>query len=425
MRRDLKILLIIVIGLSFSKKPNCSGEQEHLTFGDYFSTSKDLSNYYTISVVFKIEEGDQCNVDLQVEDRQGLSIKIKPISTTAYVNKEKDYSARSYFFSISKSVADSGYKWRVKSDKENTPWHIFPTVEKSNFKSRFLIVADMATCTMSEPLYSRLQNKSSSEIDAFMHVGDFAYDVHGKKGKTGDMFFADMSSIITSRIPYIVTPGNHEIKDKGQFFSYRFKMPGGGDPLDRGSHWYSFDYKGVHWTSLNFDYLFDSALRPDKYREAFDWLQADLKAASQNPLVNFIIFFSHRPFYCQKLSSCDMFFQARPFEVLLRKYKVELIISGHAHQYMRLKRNTDFLLSEYREGPVMIINGIGGSLDDEIDTKSKGLKGPLVDFSYKEYAGYLILESTATSLKIEMHRATDDEVIDSYSIPRKRGLAEY
>lgn len=416
------ILLIVLLsaGDSGSKKHKCIAEQEHITFGSYFTDSKDESNYYTISTIAKVPGSAICDVVLEIEGKDGTKSTLKAKSSSTFSNEEKQYEAKSIFFEIPKSTAETSVKWHVKSDISEGNWHVFPSIERNNLNSKFIVVADMSTCTLSEPLYAKLKEMDSSNIDGFMHVGDFAYNVHSRKGKTGDEFFQEMSSRITSRIPYFVTPGNHEVKYSGKFFSYRFKMPGGGDPLDRASHWYSFDYKGVHWTSLNFDYIFNEALHPEKKQEAFNWLSYDLDRASKNPDVNFIVFYSHRPFYCQKLDSCDMFFLARPFEVLLRKYKVDVMISGHAHHYMRLHKNTDFELTDYRDGPLMIVNGIGGAIDEEEDLKSNGLEGPFAAVSYKKTAGYLIIESTSSTLSIEMRKATDDTVIDNYSLVRKR-----
>jgi len=410
---------VVLLALFTSKiEAKCFAEQEHITLGNYFTESKDTSNYYTISSVIKTSVDKKCMPELEVEGDQGVKIIINYSSTTVYVNKDKEYEAIAFFFSVSKNIADTTQKWRVKTSDAKTSWHDFSMIDRSNSKSKFLIVADMSTCKMSKPLYSKFAEISSSEYDAFMHVGDFAYSVHNNKGKVGDEFFQDMTSLITSRIPYIVTPGNHEVDYKGEFFSYRFQMPGGGDPLKRASHWYSFDYKGVHWTSLNFDYIFD--INPDKQQEAFNWLQKDLEKASKDPRVNFIIFFSHRPFYCEKKDSCDMFFLALPYESLLRKYKVDIIISGHAHQYMRLVPNNSFKLVPKAQSPLMLINGIGGSLSSSTDPKHKGMKGPFAAVAYKENAGYMVLEADQDQVKIEVFEAVGGSLIDSFITQRRR-----
>ena len=45
--------------------------------------------------------------------------------------------------------------------------------------------------------------------DAVLHIGDFAYDLHDDDGKVGDEFMR-MVEPVAGRVPYMVTPGNHE-----------------------------------------------------------------------------------------------------------------------------------------------------------------------------------------------------------------------
>lgn len=176
-----------------------------------------------------------------------------------------------------------------------------------------------------------------------------------------------MSKRITTKIPYIITSGNHDMEDKGKLLNFRFKMPGGGDFTQRATNFYSFRYKGVHYTTVNSDWVF--LHNPESKLEALNWLLNDLESASKDSTVNFIVFFSHRPFYCPiPESHCKTFYHWRPFELALRKFKVDLYILAHAHFIFRLKKQQDFVNYEGEEAdklPLMIVAGSCGALRSE------------------------------------------------------------
>lgn len=143
-------------------------------------------------------------------------------------------------------------------------------------------------------------------------------------------------------IPYVVVAGNHERFDQGKLFDYRFRMPGSGSFQEQGNHFYSFDYKGVHYITIDWDYVF--YLKSDQRAKTFNWLQKDLEQTRNNPLINFKVFFSHRPIYCPQADGdhCKIFFHTKPFEDLLTRYGVDLYLTSHTHQYYRLKRQSNF-----------------------------------------------------------------------------------
>lgn len=56
----------------------------------------------------------------------------------------------------------------------------------------------------------RLQEEiQQGNIDAVLHVGDFAYDMHSSDGTVGDEFMRQVEAI-AAYVPYMVVPGNHE-----------------------------------------------------------------------------------------------------------------------------------------------------------------------------------------------------------------------
>ena len=57
---------------------------------------------------------------------------------------------------------------------------------------------------------SRIQAEvSAGGIDAILHVGDLAYDMFEDEGRKGDNFM-NMIQSVSTQIPYMTLPGNHE-----------------------------------------------------------------------------------------------------------------------------------------------------------------------------------------------------------------------
>ena len=164
--------------------------------------------------------------------------------------------------------------------------------------------------------------------------------------------------------PYMVTPGNHESEchsivcviefDKGQAlrnftaFNSRWRMPSeeSGGVLNM---WYSFDYAGAHFISLNSETDWDGAeeegtgdshwsflksghfnRRPNEY---LDWVESDLAdawARKRAGEINWIIAGSHRPF--ESLAPKNN--RTKMFDIFA-KYEVDMYFCGHKHTYAR------------------------------------------------------------------------------------------
>lgn len=63
------------------------------------------------------------------------------------------------------------------------------------------------------------------DVDVIFLLGDLAYDLNDDWGYKGDNYFIFLSQL-TSRIPTIIIPGNHDMYDYGNFLNFRFRFPG-------------------------------------------------------------------------------------------------------------------------------------------------------------------------------------------------------
>lgn len=55
-----------------------------------------------------------------------------------------------------------------------------------------------------------------------LHLGDFAYNLESDDGRNGDAYMRDMENI-TSFLPYVVLPGNHERHHRSNHYVHRFQ----------------------------------------------------------------------------------------------------------------------------------------------------------------------------------------------------------
>lgn len=217
--------------------------------------------------------------------------------------------------------------------------------------------------------------KEMPNVDMFMHIGDFAYDIQHENGMKGDDFW-DLQAASIGNKPYIVTPGNHEAIDKTKFMNYRFRMPGNNDNYKTRNNNYSFITKNVFWITLNPDYYINfHENSPDPYpmrHELLSWLDAKMRLAANDKSIKYKIFFAHRPIICAEPTIVDdcafWIYLHKPIEDLLKKYKFDLALFGHVHDYGRLTKLHSFVPlgpSKVNKtlylAPVYIINGHSGT----------------------------------------------------------------
>ncbi|XP_073830324.1 acid phosphatase type 7-like isoform X2 [Musca autumnalis] len=225
----------------------------------------------------------------------------------------------------------------------------------------------------------RLQEEiQMGNVDAVLHVGDFAYDMHSADGKVGDEFMRQIEAI-SAYVPYMVVPGNHEEAYNFSNYKSRFSMPGNDQNL-----FYSFDMGPVHFIGFSTEvyYFLQLGLKPLIFQ--YKWLENDLRLASlpENRAKHpWIITFGHRPMYCSNDNGDDcshhntVVRQGLPIlggfglEDLFNKYGVDVEIWAHEHCYERTWPIYNFTvyngssLAPYNnpKAPVHIITGAAGN----------------------------------------------------------------
>jgi Icc-related predicted phosphoesterase len=151
--------------------------------------------------------------------------------------------------------------------------------------------------------------------DFAIHAGDLV--AFGTDDSEWDRFFEIERSLLAS-VPLFASLGNHEANDQRYFDA--FVLPGN-------ERWYAFDWGNARIVCLQID-----AIVPfGKQSEQVQWLESTLAASRQEWVV--VVF--HIPPY-DALPEDDMGYAVRVNIVpVLERYAVDLVISGHNHNYQR------------------------------------------------------------------------------------------
>ena len=97
--------------------------------------------------------------------------------------------------------------------------------------------------------------------------------------------------------------------------------------FDLARQYYSFDYNNAHFLGLS------SELDSGEDKGQFEFANADLAKAKSNPNTDWIIVYFHRPFYSG--NGAENTGMRALYHPLFQKYNVDLVLTGHAHNYER------------------------------------------------------------------------------------------
>jgi hypothetical protein len=209
----------------------------------------------------------------------------------------------------------------------------FKTLPGAIFDSaplRLAVFADMGYGPASDATVAALTSLAEAgAIDAVIHDGDIGY-------ADGDMQhwddFLRKIEPIAARVPYFVSPGNHEILFNFSDYKMRFFMPGG-DGWQT-NMFYSFDLgTAVRLVAIDTEGEDDLAFMS---KTQVNWLQETL---NQGPAPRWTLVFGHRPLWVTNHGGNDVpkgnAVLQQLIENILCDAHVDLVIQGHVHDYVR------------------------------------------------------------------------------------------
>ncbi len=177
-----------------------------------------------------------------------------------------------------------------------------------------------------------------------VHTGDLV-EFGGVDMLWDGRFFPSVAPLAKDA-PYLTVLGNHE-QDSPQYYEGFSLPPGGGE---ENKEWWSMDYGVVHLIGLDTNAL----MLPNGFtrmRNQISWLKKDLKAAKARG-EKFIFVFFHHPLFSSDYSYGPGNTGLRTlWHPIFKEYGVNVVFSGHCHQYERL----------VEDGVNYIVTGGGGA----------------------------------------------------------------
>lgn len=179
---------------------------------------------------------------------------------------------------------------------------------------------------------------------------------------------------IMMNYPFMTSPGNHD-ESPNDYYS-RFNHPIYMEGLTEKGSYYSFDYQGSHFISINTNDTIDSGEDDSKglSKTQMSWLENDLRNSQDS---NFIIVMMHKGIYDpgrhstnEGGSDYDIVHIRNQVTPLFSKYNVDLVLQGHDHLYSR----TYPLKGTYENNVLEVIPSIDTNVENitynEIDYRS-------------------------------------------------------
>lgn len=221
---------------------------------------------------------------------------------------------------------DTWYVYQlVLSDGDTSPLGTFRTAPAAGATVTFAVISD-TQWQWTEPNRVEIVAKAMA-LDPWafhfvLHAGDL---VETPIPSHWEFFFRSMAPILRWA-PLIPVLGNHE-RDSLSYYQH-FSLPPGGGRL--GKRWWA-----LHWGDVVIVGLDSNAKTPQDYRDQLDWARANLSGPEPYKIVIF-----HHPVFSSDASygpgSEGLQALWHPAFVELG---VDLVLSGHAHNYERIERD--------------------------------------------------------------------------------------
>lgn len=245
----------------------------------------------------------------------------------------------------------------------------------------------------------------SGELPAFHLIpGDLSY-------ANGDLRvwkrWLQMVEPLACRVPLMVCPGNHEYEPQLGLHTYRtlFVLPGT-------ERYYRFDYSGVRFLML------DSVTYND--RAQYQWLEAELRQAHRESGVNWVVVAMHHPLYSSTADRLNDLGRARVLEPLLDRYRPDLVLLGHNHNYERtypLQRGKPIVRhgTPYTKGTGVIYVTTGGGGHSLYRFVAQV---PPSTARRERCFHYLKVTVSEEVLQVEAFRTADGSLLDRFEVVR-------
>ncbi|CAN5819241.1 hypothetical protein BH11MYX2_BH11MYX2_26520 [soil metagenome] len=206
-------------------------------------------------------------------------------------------------------------------------------------KFRFAVFGD--TRTNHQVHRAVIEVLAREDIDFYLHTGDMV-----ERGGRDDLWttFFQIERELMEKAPIIPAIGNHDLGNRGYYSKYFFL-----DKWSNGRSYFVTDWGNVRLVSL------DVTIVCEKRCAQYEFVRQALEdGAAKGKLM---VLFLHNPPYSSGAHGSDL--QLREvLSKLAKTYGVELVVTGHDHDYERTKPidGTTYLVSGSAGAPILAVS---------------------------------------------------------------------
>jgi uncharacterized protein (TIGR03437 family) len=239
---------------------------------------------------------------------------------------------------------------------------------------QFLAFGDSGTGGDDQRRLALLINRERPAL--VIHTGDIAYP-DGTFSEFRNNHFA-IYSLLMRRVPFFPSPGNHEyVTPAAMPYVLLHANPTDGVPEPDRGRFYSFDWGDVHFVSLDTNTPFERAL--EGRGQMIRWLDEDLRRTRR---LWRVVYFHHPVRPTSNHENDPTSAQVRQhLEPIFDRHDVQLIFSGHEHNYQQAAPRRGGQFVGPGQGTVNVITGGGGGILYSL-TPRPGLVFGFSDYHY-------------------------------------------
>lgn len=246
------------------------------------------------------------------------------------------------------------YSYRVSAgDRALTDTLTFQTNRAPGQRFQFMVFGDSGRGTRVQYKLAGVMTRYTPQADLLVHTGDVVYP-DGARYRYAERFFAPYRHLL-ARVNLWPCLGNHDVDADGRAPGYEevFELPANGpDGLPAG-HNYWFDYASSRFAVIDSNpYMTEERLRD----EVAPWLYRVL--GDPTPEWRFVVL--HHPPYTGGKYAPDERVQ-RALVPTFEAVGVDIVFSGHDHNYQRTHPLRGGQIVPDGEGVVYLISGAGGA----------------------------------------------------------------
>lgn len=284
------------------------------------------------------------------------------------------------------------------------------------------------------------------EGTSFVAAGDFYCDARTKK--TADAMQENNPDLV------LAVGDLSEVKNPVCFFDLfskadkadKLKVVFGSDDVDRINDYssrynqykrhfdleepfYSFEYRNIHFLAMA---TADDVLTPYVLgTPQYNFVESDLAHAFNNTNIDWIVVFGYRPLYSSPTAHPDSGSLRNTYGILFDKYGVDLVITGHNHNY---QRTFPLIFNSERPGkplikdasntsdfenpgkPIYATVGTGGASPHGLDGQSWFVANQFSDIGFLQVN--VADKGTEKLMQADFHNSNNGTIMDHFSITK-------